>query len=162
MKRNVVAFLLAAAIFAPCAWAEDKIADVTDMQALRNAVRADKKALVASTLNLTDAEAKKFWPLYDAYQRDVDLANRRRNVTLEGLIGLDKPPSDLYAKNLANELIAADEIEIKARRSLHNRLLRGVPTRFLSPNKAARYLQLENKIRAVQAYDIAANIPLIR
>jgi hypothetical protein len=163
MRRNVVAFLVAAAIFAaPCALAEDKIADVTDMQALRDAVRSDKKALVASTLKLTAAEAKRFWPVYDAYQRDVDLANRRRNVTLEALIALDKPASDLYARNLANELIAADEVEIKSRRSLHNRLMRGVPTRILSPNKAARYLQLETKIRAVQAYDIAANIPLIR
>jgi hypothetical protein len=163
MRRNVVTFLLTAAIFAaPCAWAEDKIGDVTDMQALRDAVRGDKKALVASTLKLTAAEAKRFWPVYDAYQRDVDLANRRRNVTLQALIGLDKAPSDLYARSLANELIAADEAEIKSRRSLHNRLMRGVPTRILSPNKAARYLQLESKIRAVQAYDIAANIPLIQ
>ncbi len=163
MNKNVAAILLAAGLtVTQCAWAEDKTADVTDMQALRDAVRSDKKALVASTLNLTPAEAKKFWPVYDAYQRDVDLANRRRSVTLEALIGLDKPASDLYARNLANELIAADEAEIKSRRSLHNRLMRGLPTRILSPNKAARYLQLETKIRAVQAYDIAANIPLIR
>jgi len=163
MKKYLGAILFAASMAAvhPAA-AEDKVADVTDMQALRDAVRSDKKALVASTLKLTDAEAKRFWPVYDAYQRDVDLANRRRNVTLEALIGLDKPASDLYARNLANELIAADEAEIKSRRSLHNRLMRGVPTRILSPNKAARYLQLETKIRAIQAYDIAANIPLIR
>jgi Spy/CpxP family protein refolding chaperone len=163
MKKYLGAILFAASMAAvhPAA-AEEKVADVTDMQALRDAVRSDKKALVASTLKLTDAEAKRFWPVYDAYQRDVDLANRRRNVTLVALIGLDKPASDLYARNLANELIAADEAEIKSRRSLHNRLMRGVPTRILSPNKAARYLQLETKIRAVQAYDIAANIPLIR
>jgi Spy/CpxP family protein refolding chaperone len=163
MKKYLGAILFAASMAAvhPAA-AEEKVADVTDMQALRDAVRSDKKALVASTLKLTDAEAKRFWPIYDAYQRDVDLANRRRNVTLVALIGLDKPASDLYARNLANELIAADEAEIKSRRSLHNRLMRGVPTRILSPNKAARYLQLETKIRAVQAYDIAANIPLIR
>jgi hypothetical protein len=58
--------------------------------------------------------------------------------------------------------MAADEAEVKSRRSLQNRLMRGVPTRILPPRKAARYLQLESKIRAVQAYDIAANIPLIR
>jgi hypothetical protein len=40
--------------------------------------------------------------------------------------------------------------------------MRGVPTRILPPKKAARYLQLESKIRAVQAYDIAANIPLVK
>ena len=55
----------------------------------------------------------------------ISMANRRRSVALEGLIRLDKPLSDLYARNLANELLAADEAEIKARRSLHNRLMRG-------------------------------------
>ena len=163
MKKKLALVLLGLAMLTTsCAWAQEKVGDVTDMQALRNAVRSDKKALVASTLKLTEAEAKKFWPVYDSYQRDVDLANRRRNVVVEVLIGMDKAPSDLYARNLANELIAADEAELKSRRSLHNRLMRGVPTRILPPRKAARYLQLENKIRALQAYDIAANIPLIR
>jgi hypothetical protein len=163
MKKNFAAVLFfAAMIAAQSAWAEDKIADVTDMQALRAAVRADKKAFVASTLKLTDAEAKRFWPLYDTYQRVLDAANRRRVVAVEGLIGLDKPISDLYARNLAVEVIATDEAEIKARRTLHNRLMRGVPTRVLPPKKAARYLQLESKIRAVLAYDIAATIPLVK
>jgi len=163
MKKNFAAILFfAATIAAQSAWAEDKIADVTDMQALRAAVRADKKAFVASTLKLTAAEAKRFWPVYDNYQRIVDSANERRVVAVEALIVLDKPISDLYARNLANELVATDEVEIKARRTLHNRLMRGVPTRILPPKKAARYLQLESKIRAVQAYDIAANIPLVK
>jgi Spy/CpxP family protein refolding chaperone len=162
MKKYVAAFLFGAAIIAAQSTvAEDKTADVTDMEALRKAVQSDKKALVASTLKLTDAEAKRFWPLYDAYQRDVDLANRRRNVVVVTLIGRDKPLSDLYARNLATELMAADEAEVKSRRTLQNRLMRGVPTRILPPSKAARYLQLESKIRAVQAYDIAATIPLI-
>jgi hypothetical protein len=163
MKKNFAAVLFfAAMIAAQSAWAEDKIADVTDMQVLRAAVRADKKAFVASTLKLTPAEAKRFWPVYDNYQRIVDSANERRVVVVEALIALDKPISDLYARNLANELVATDEVEIKARRTLHNRLMRGVPTRILPPKKAARYLQLESKVRAVQAYDIAANIPLVR
>jgi len=163
MKKNFAVVLFCAAmIAAQCAWAEDKIADATDMQALRAAARADKKAFVASTLKLTPAEAKRFWPVYDNYQRIVDSANERRVVAVEALIALDKPISDLYARNLANELVATDEVEIKARRTLHNRLMRGVPTRILPPKKAARYLQLESKIRAVQAYDIAANIPLVK
>jgi hypothetical protein len=148
-------------IAAQCVWAEDKIADVTDMAALRKAVQSDKKAFVASTLKLTDAEAKRFWPLYDAYQRDLDLTNRRRVVAVEGLLATDAPFSDLRARNFANEMMAIEEAEIKARRSLQNRLMRGLPTRILAPKKAASYMQLESKVRAVQAYDIAANFPLI-
>jgi Spy/CpxP family protein refolding chaperone len=141
----------------PLARAEDKIADVTDMQALREAVRADRRAFVAATLELTPVEAKKFWPLYDDYQRAVDVAARERAVTIEALLSRDKPISDLYARRLANDLVAADEVEVKARR----KLLKGV-MKVLPPRKAARYMQLESKIRAYQAYDIAATFPLIR
>src|SRR6266487_6025115 len=110
MQKILAAALLAAGlILSQLAWAEDKIADVTDMDALRAAVRADKKAFVASTLKLTAAEAKRFWPIYDDYQRIVDSANERRVVAVEALIALDKPISDLYARNLANELVATDE-----------------------------------------------------
>jgi hypothetical protein len=158
MKKYLVASLFAAAVLAALpARAEDKIADVTDMQALRAAVRTDKKAFVESTLKLTPAEAKKFWPLYDAYQRVLDTTGRQRAVIVESLVSMDKPLSDLYAKNLANGLIAADEAELKGRRKLHNAVMKALPDK-----KAARYLQLESKIRAVQAYDIAQTIPLVK
>jgi Spy/CpxP family protein refolding chaperone len=158
MKRALAALAFAAAtLAAPTAWAQGNPADVTDMQALRTAVRADKKAYVASVLSLTDAEAKKFWPLYDAYQRDVDMANRQRARAVEQWIGFDRPLSDEFARNLAKDLIASDEIELRARRTLQNKLMRALP-----PKKAVRYLQLEAKIRAFQAYDIATGIALVK
>ena len=158
MKWHLGALLLSfAAIVAPPAWAQGNAADVTDMQALRTAVRTDKKAFVASVLKLTDAEAKKFWPVYDAYQRTLNMTNREKSVTLEGVIAQDKPVSDAYAKQIAKDVIDADEIEVKARRTLYNRLLKAVPAKT-----ALRYLHLEAKIRAVQAYDIAQAIPLVK
>jgi len=165
MLKNLAAavVLAAATLAAQPAWAEGNVADVTDMQALREAVRVDKKALVAATLKLTDAEAKKFWPIYDAYQKDLDVINRRRVRALETLVGRDKPMSDIYARNLAAELITTDEAEIKLRRALQNRLLNRTPGRTVMPaTKAARYLQLESKIRAYQAYDIAVTFPLVK
>lgn len=158
MSKNIAPLLFAAAMFAaPCVWAEGSVADVTDMQALRAAVKADKKAFVASVLNLSDAEGKKFWPLYATYQRALDAASRRRNDVIVDLVGLSKPLSDPYATNLVKELIAADDAEIRARRSLQSALMRAIPAK-----KAARYMQLESKIRAVQMYDIAIAIPLIK
>ncbi len=144
-------------ISAPSASAQGSAADVTDLQALRAAVKADKKAYVASILALTPAEAKKFWPVYDAYQRTLDMTNREKNVTIMGVIGQDKPVSDPYAKQIAKDLIVAEEQETKARRTLYNRVMRALPA-----TKAMRYLQLESKIRAVQAYDYAQTIPLIK
>ena len=105
--------------------------------------------------NLTPAEANKFWPIYDAYQRDLDLANQRRNVVVVDVVGLNKPLTDLYAKNLVNELMAADEAEIKARRSIQNKVLRALPDK-----KAARYLQLESKIRAYSGLRYCSGYPV--
>ena len=159
MKKHIAVLVTTFALMLPAAaWAQQGggAADA-DMAALRTAVRADRKALVVSTLDLTPTEAKKFWPAYDAYQRSLDAANRRRVVVIEALIGTDKPLTDLQARNLARELIAADEAEFKARRTLNNRVLKVLPEK-----KAARYLQLEGKIRAMQAYDAAEAIPLIR
>jgi len=158
MKINLSAALFAVLAFASVtAFAQSQAAPVNDMQALRDGVKTDKKALVAKTLDLTPAEAKKFWPIYDTYQRALDASNRQVARAVESLIGFDRPMSDAFGKQLAAELIVADENEIKARRKMQNQLMRALP-----PKKAARYLQLESKIRAFQDYDLAVAIPLIK
>ena len=157
MKRTLAAVFAAATMLAAQVAGAADNAPANDLQALQKAVTADKRAYVASVLKLTDAEAKKFWPIYDAYQADVDMANRNRSRTLEGLIARDKPMSDLYAKQLANDLIAADETEVRARRKMQNKLMRALP-----PKKAARYLQVEAQIRAMQLYGIAQAFPLVQ
>jgi hypothetical protein len=158
MKNTLITLLFAAsALVAPIALAQDKAADVTDMQALRAALKSDKKAFVASVMKLNDAEAKRFWPIYDSFQRNLEVTSRRRVVAVEALLFHDRPMTNLGAKNLITELMAVDEAEVKARRTLRNRVMRALP-----PLKAARYLQLEDKFQAVQEYDIASTVPLIR
>jgi len=158
MRNSTAVLLLAIAMIAlPSLAAGPNAADATDMQALRTAARGDKKAYVASMLSLTPAEAKNFWPAYDAYQRTLDMTNREKNVTILGVISQDKPVSDPYAKQIAKDIVVADEAETKARRTLYNRVMKALPA-----TKAVRYLQLESKIRAVQAYDYAETIPLIK
>ena len=156
-KFAAIAALAACALLAPVASAQDNAAAIADLATLQKSAKADKRALVASTLNLSPADAKKFWPIYDNYQEDLAVLVRRRNVALEVLVARDKPMSDLYAKNLSSELLAIEEQEIKARRKMQNAVMRALP-----PKKAARYLQLEAKLRAVQAYDIAVAFPLVQ
>jgi Spy/CpxP family protein refolding chaperone len=158
MTRNLAsALIMAVAMAATSAWAQGQPAPPNDMQALRAAVKADKKALVAKTLDLTPAEAAKFWPIYETYQRSLNASNRQTALAVEELVGYDKPLSNVFAKNLANEMIASDEAEIKARRKMQNAVMKALP-----PKKAARYLQLEGKIRSFQDYDLAVAIPLVK
>ena len=158
MTKIIAAFCFAMTATLACAvHAKTATADVTDMNALREAVKTDKRAFVASTLALTDAQAKRFWPIYDQYQRGMEAANRIRAVALQGLLSREGPVTDLYAKQLAGDLIASDEAEVKARRTMYGKVMRAIPA-----TKAARYMQLESKVRAVQNYDLAAAFPLIK
>lgn len=156
-KILAVAVFAIAATAAQFSSAQRDVTGVTDMQALRHAVKSDKKAFVASTLDLTPAEAKKFWPIYDQYQRALAVVKQQRAVSLEGQLSRDRPMTGPYAKQLAAAAIAADDAEIRARHRLYNRLMRALPA-----IKVARYLQIEGKVRAMEAYDVASTIPLLR
>jgi len=156
MTKILLALLVSLAAVAPLAGRAQAKLDSTDLAALRTAAKTDKKALVASTLQLTDAESTKFWPIYADYQRSRDAADRQRTRAIEGVIATDKPVTDAYANTLARELLAADEAELRARRTMQNKLLKAIPAK-----KAARFLQLESKLRAAEAHDVAAAMPLI-
>ena len=90
MKKLMAAALLAALLLVMNgAGAQGDAASVTDMKALQRVVQSDKQGYIASTLKLTDVEARKFWPLYFAYQRELDASNRRRVLVVERLIAPD-------------------------------------------------------------------------
>ena len=88
-KFAAVAAFAVCTLLAPAAFAQDNAAAVAELEALQKSAKADKRAVVASTLSLTPAEAKKFWPIYDAYQEDLAALVRRRNLALEGLVARD-------------------------------------------------------------------------
>lgn len=155
MNKIVAALAAACALAAAPASAQNDTAGAAELAALHKAAKADKRALVAEKLALTPAEARKFWSVYDACQSDLAQVTRRRSVALEGLVARDHPLTDAYAKQITNELVAIEEAEVRALRKCSSASLKALP-----PRKAARYLQLENKLRAAQDYEIAAAFPL--
>ena len=80
MKLINAVILCVAALAAP-AFAQDKPAD-TNMQILLDKVKADKKLVVAANMELNEAEGKVFWPIYDAYQKELQAINDRVGKTI--------------------------------------------------------------------------------
>jgi hypothetical protein len=143
--------------FAPLSFAQDKRAN--NMEILRDKLRADKKFVVASNMELTESEAKNFWPIYDEYQKDLQNINRRIVAVLESYAADVKSESltDDKAKKLIDEALAIDQAEANLKSTYAPKLGKALPVR-----KVARYLQIENKIRAVVKYDLAQGVPLVR
>jgi len=153
---GVFATLLVLAVV-PQVPAQDKPAD--NMQILREKIRADKKLVVAMNMELTESEAKSFWPIYEQYQKDLQKLNRRILNLLESYADdfRGKSFSDENAKKLIDEALAIEVAEANLKSAYAPKLSKALPVR-----KVARYLQIENKIRAVVRYDIAAGVPLVR
>jgi len=128
------------------------------MQILLDKVKADKKLVVATNMDLTDAEGKAFWPIYDLYQKDLQGINDRLGKTILAYADAynNKTLTDAQAMQLTNEAIAIDQDEVTLRKSYAAKLNRVLPAK-----KTARYLQIENKIRAGIRYDLASGIPLV-
>lgn len=134
-----------------------KTAD-TNMEIFMDKVRADKKLLVAANMGLSDAEGKGFWPIYDMYQTELKALNDRTMAAIMSYAdGYTKNTlTDAQATKLTNDILAIDQDEV-AMRKKYSTSLAGV----LPGKKAARYLQIESKIRAGLRNEMADAIPLV-
>ncbi|HXZ48778.1 MAG TPA: hypothetical protein VEG27_07135 [Usitatibacter sp.] len=128
-----------------------------DTEAIRQAAQADKRGLVERNMQLTPEEAKRFWPIYEDYQRRLEPIARRQNRAIQDYLAAESSMTDANAKRIAREVLAADADEQKLRERELRKLLSALPAR-----KAVRYLQIENKLRAINRYELARQIPLVR
>ena len=154
----VTSLLLVASGGSSAALAQDQIASDANMKIMADKLKADKKALVAANMELNDAEAKVFWPIYDSYQKDLQVLNERLKKTILSYADAynNKNLTDQMAKKLSDDVLAIDEDEAKMRKAYSAKLGAVLPGK-----KVARYLQIENKIRALLRYELAAEIPLV-
>ena len=129
-----------------------------NMEILRDKIKADKKVVVAANMLLNDTEGKLFWPIYDSYQRDLkkvnmqlgDVVNAYADAYSKGAITKE------VAKKLMKDAMAVEEAELKLKRTYSPKIESAI-----GAVKAARYMQIESKIRAVIKYELADQIPLI-
>ncbi len=163
MKANIwarcVAVVLMAALagVALPAWTQDRPS--SNMEILREKIKADKKLLVAINMKLTESEAKGFWSVYDEYQKDLEKLNKRIGGLLRSYAKdyRNKTLTDAKAKKLIDEFLSIEQAEANLKGSYVPRLNKVLPAK-----KVARYLQIENKIRAIVRYDLAARVPLVK
>jgi hypothetical protein len=163
MQSNVLtrttAFLAAAILlgFAPLSAAQDKPAN--NLESVHAKLKADKKLIVTKYMTLTAEEAKKFWPVYEAYQKDLQKINQRL-VNLLQSYAVDyqnQSLTDEKAQQLLDEWIAIETDDAQRRAAYVPKVMQALP-----PKKAARYLQIENEYRTLLKYDLATIVPLVQ
>ena len=158
MKVTFLMALVAAAMLMAVSplVAQDKPAD--NMQIMLDKVKADKKLVVAESMGLTEAEAEAFWPVYEEYQKGLAAINERLGKLIGGYAKDYNADTltDEKASKLIEESIAISKAEVELQASFVPKLNKVLPAK-----KVIRYIQIENKIRALINLSLAAEVPLV-
>lgn len=155
MGLLVLALAVAVVVVAVPTVAQNQQADT--MQLVRDKVHADKKLFIAEHMQLTESEAKPFWPVYEAYQKEFSKLNDRMIKLIKEYANNYQTMSDQTAKRLMDEYLAIEAARLKIRQAYVPRF-----RKVLRERQVARYYQLENKVQAAVSYELAAEIPLVK
>jgi hypothetical protein len=128
----------------------------TDIRLLREDVRSERKQLVAANLPLTDAEATKFWPIYDQYAAEAWKIGDARVALIKEYVQSYDTMTDAQANDFMNRLTAIDG-------QFSALLTKYVPIfeKVISPKKTARWYQVERRLDLLIDVQFADHIPMV-
>jgi hypothetical protein len=151
------AFAIAAAALAAVCFPRPALAQLdAEIAAARSFIQAERQDVVAKTLGLSDAESAGFWPVYREYRAAMTKVGDRYLEVIKSYAATWESLSDEKAVSLLNEHLAAQQEELKVRKSFLPRFLKVLPAR-----KVARFYQIENKADALLRVDVTEQVPLV-
>jgi hypothetical protein len=130
--------------------------DWNDIQTLRSDIQADRQAVVAENLGLSDTEAPAFWPVYREYRGELDKLGDRTVKLIGNYAAKYDTMTDEDANAFFDEWLSIE----KARADVRNKYVKQI-RKVLPGKKAARYFQIENKLDALVNIGLASQIPLV-
>lgn len=128
-----------------------------DLDLLRQDLRAKRKQLVAANLRLTEAEAAKFWPVYDQYIKELVTINDKKFGLIqkyaENYGQMTDFESLLFIRNWLDSDIATTQLRQKY-----------VPivSKVLDGKKTATFFQLDRRIAMMLELQVSSQMPLVQ
>jgi hypothetical protein len=161
--NRISIILIGAVLLGGSAFAETaEVATVDNTRAylevLRSDFNSDKVALYNRVLQLTEPEAKKFWPIYRNYERELmTLSDQRMELMRDFMARQDDGKlTDETSTEIADRWLKS----VQARLDLWKKYYKKISS-AVSPTRAAQFLQLENQIALFIDIAIASEMPAI-
>ena len=126
------------------------------VELLRSDVKTKKTAILAETMQFTDEQATKFWPIYRAYDVELQTLNDQK------LAGIKE-----YAKNYGSMTdekayeLAGLALDLENKRNDLKKKYVGIVREQLGGIVAARFLQVENQMLMIVDLQIASLLPIV-
>ena len=86
-----------------------------EIELMRKDIRSKRKQIIAANVQMTDAEAEKFWPIYDQYAADQKKAYDIHYDLLKEYAANEKTMTDALALSLTKRWTEADTAKAQLR-----------------------------------------------
>ena len=156
MKRLSTLFVTAICLAVVAnAWAQFE--DDRAVQLTRSAIQAERQAVLAANLELSEKEKAIFWPLYEEYRNALESAISTRVDLLNKYFASYETLTDQEATALLEKHLAWEKEVLKVRSTYAKKM-----SKALSGKTVAKFFQIENKMDIIVEYEMAGEIPLIK
>ena len=128
-----------------------------NIQMMRADIRSERKKIVAANMPLTEAEATKFWPVYDRYIGETIKVNDVRYALIKEYAQSYDTMTDAQANSLIKRWVTLDGDNAQLR-------LKYVPEfeKVISPKKTAMFFQIDRRIAMMIELQLASQVPLVK
>jgi len=134
----------------------DKLADDT-VQLMRQDIRSERKKIVAANLPLTEAEAIKFWPVYDRYVLEHSKIYDTRYALIKDYMQSYNTMTSEQANNFIKSWVTSEEQMAELR-------LKWMPEfeKVIPPKKTAMFYQIDRRLGYMVELQLSSQIPLVK
>ena len=127
------------------------------IELLRGDVKAVSRNVLAANMEMTAKEAQAFWPIYDQYEKDsYKLADTRVAAIQQYMENYDHLTPEL-TQSIADKVFKFQAERQELAKGAYKKVAKA-----LSPNMAARFLQIDNALRTIVDLQIQASLPLFK
>lgn len=135
---------------------EEQVNDA-NIQLMRQDIRSERKKVVAANLPLTEAEAVKFWPVYDRYIAETIKVNDVRFALLKEYAKNYDATNEEQADSFIKRWIALDQDNTQLR-------LKYIPEfeKVIPHKKTAMFFQIDRRVSMMIELQLAAQVPLVK
>jgi hypothetical protein len=127
-----------------------------DIQMLREDIRAQRKQLIETNMKLSDAQAEKFWPVYNQYISELVANNDKKYALIKQFVQTGGTLTDAQAEDSVKQWVGIDE-SVAALRLKYIPIFRKV----LSAKDEALFYQLDRRVQLMIDLQLMALIPMI-
>ena len=128
-----------------------------EVELMRQDMRAKRKQIIAANMPLTEAEATKFWPVYDRYVAEMIKINDRRYTLIKDYAKNYDNLTDDQADNFIEQWVTFDRDDTQLR-------LQYIPEfqKVISHKKTAMFFQVDRRVGMMINLQLAGQVPLVK